>query len=116
MQRKVPKVPEDGTFCITVRFETQGELVARIEDIQKWIEEWIGTNGETRRLCTPATFRECFSQSPKVLGLSRNSILIEFQVNAFHREWKDWIVFMTRDLRRLYPGIRLKVVRDASKP
>jgi hypothetical protein len=105
-QRRFPQTHADGSMSVAARFATTDAAPAdRIEDyVAGWLRGVIAT-GHVDLLAD-------LSALPYVVRRKRASLDIVFDAKPGSTRWKDWLVFLTRDVKTSFPDATLECFYD----
>ena len=109
-----PLKREDGSLSVACRFSAPPGALARVEG---WVEGWTRGIMATRLV----DLLEDLSAPPRVVARKDGYIDIVFDGKPASRRWKDWMVYLSRDLgASSIPGVNFEgfydLVADAPHP
>lgn len=117
-----PKTNPDGSFCVianlTVDVRPEPELRT---SVQAWLHQWVLQHATRMQETTTAgmvTTQELrydtqFAGDPQVVECDESGISIRFVGQPLAREWKNWFVWIIRDLIAARIGVTsLKGCKD----
>ena len=113
-QPTFPQRRPDGSLCVASRFSLAGE--ATEQSIQAYVAGWMRGIMATGHV----DLAEDLVEAPRVVARGPASVDVVFDGKPGSQRWKDWLVYLTRDLASSMPGITLEcfydVVADAPHP
>ncbi len=111
---KFPRKRDDGSFTIAASFSTPDEKTVAL--VREYLGAWTRANKTWTRIWRSETiceerleFDEEFSAEPTLeRGVDALRFAIVLQGRTSARRWKDWLVFLTDDLCKVFPEIKFE--------
>jgi hypothetical protein len=95
-----PQKRHDGSLTVAPRYSLSREATAqRVED---YVAGWGAGIMATRQV----DILQDLVTLPRVVAGGADSVEIVFDVKPGSLRWKDWMVYLTRDLKHWIPGVR----------
>ena len=101
-----PRKFRDGPLSVAAHFSLRDDgTVQRVEDfVAGWVHGIVATSH--------IDFLDDFVVQPHVVRRGENSLDVVFDAKPGSQRWKDWMVFLTRDIQSSIPGVALEHFYD----
>jgi hypothetical protein len=105
-QRRFPQTRADGSMSVAARFSTSNTAPA--QRIQDYVAGWLHGAMATGHV----DLLDDLSALPYVVRREQGSLDVVFDAKPGSTRWKDWLVFVTRDLKSSFPDATFECFYD----